>query len=91
MPRADMDRYIQQALQEAGQRGIHGKAVTPFLLTRIKELSGAEAWPPTSPWCSTTPWSAHASHGRSSNQVATLVEYAFGRRCPPMLPSRPSP
>ena len=63
MPRADMDRYIQQALQEAGQRGIHGKAVTPFLLTRIKELSGAEAWPPTSPWCSTTPWSAHASHG----------------------------
>ncbi|MFO1228580.1 pseudouridine-5'-phosphate glycosidase [Roseateles sp.] len=43
MPRADMDRYIQQALQEAGQRGIHGKAVTPFLLARIKELSGGRS------------------------------------------------
>ncbi|MCG2586070.1 pseudouridine-5'-phosphate glycosidase [Massilia sp. TS11] len=39
MPRAEIDRITAQALAEAGQRGISGKAVTPFLLARIKELT----------------------------------------------------
>ncbi|MEZ4665322.1 MAG: pseudouridine-5'-phosphate glycosidase [Thermomicrobiales bacterium] len=33
------DRVLEQALREAQERGITGKAVTPFLLLRIVELS----------------------------------------------------
>lgn len=33
------DRILEQALREADERGIAGKAVTPFLLLRIVELS----------------------------------------------------
>ena len=33
------DRILEQALREADERGISGKAVTPFLLLRIVELS----------------------------------------------------
>jgi pseudouridine-5'-phosphate glycosidase len=33
------DRILEQALREASDRGITGKAVTPFLLLRIVELS----------------------------------------------------
>jgi pseudouridine-5'-phosphate glycosidase len=33
------DRILEQALREANERGITGKAVTPFLLLRIVELS----------------------------------------------------
>ena len=40
MPRATIDAWIAQALVEAAQAGIVRKAVTPFLLTRINELSG---------------------------------------------------
>ncbi len=39
MPKEEIDRITVQALQEAEQRGIKGKAVTPFLLGRIKELT----------------------------------------------------
>ncbi|MCX8061233.1 MAG: pseudouridine-5'-phosphate glycosidase [Anaerolineales bacterium] len=34
-----MENYIQQAVQEAEEQGIHGQAVTPFLLQRLSELS----------------------------------------------------
>jgi pseudouridine-5'-phosphate glycosidase len=37
---AVIEQAIQQALQDAEQRGITGKAVTPFLLDRVKELTG---------------------------------------------------
>jgi pseudouridine-5'-phosphate glycosidase len=30
-------------LQEAAQQGVSGKAVTPFLLARIKELTGGRS------------------------------------------------
>ena len=31
---------IDQALRECEQQGIHGKAITPFLLDRIQKLTG---------------------------------------------------
>jgi pseudouridine-5'-phosphate glycosidase len=39
MPRAEIDAITAQALQEAASQGISGKAVTPFLLARIKALT----------------------------------------------------
>jgi pseudouridine-5'-phosphate glycosidase len=39
MPTEEIDAIIQQALGEADAQGVKGKAVTPFLLARIKELT----------------------------------------------------
>lgn len=39
LPRASIERWIDTALADAAQRGIGGKAVTPYLLSRIVELS----------------------------------------------------
>jgi pseudouridine-5'-phosphate glycosidase len=39
-PAADAEAAIRQATGEAEGRGIHGKAVTPFLLQRVSELTG---------------------------------------------------
>ena len=39
MPKAEIDTITQQALQEADAQGITGKQVTPFLLSRIKQLT----------------------------------------------------
>jgi len=43
MQNAEIDAIIEQALNEAGQQGVKGKAVTPFLLARIKELTGGRS------------------------------------------------
>jgi pseudouridine-5'-phosphate glycosidase len=43
MPPAEINGYIAQALGEAQDQGISGKAVTPFLLARIKALSGGRS------------------------------------------------
>ncbi len=40
IPRVTMDAWIRQATGELEQRGISGKGVTPFLLSKIVELSG---------------------------------------------------
>ncbi|WP_322507473.1 pseudouridine-5'-phosphate glycosidase [Anaerolinea sp.] len=40
LPREQVERWIEQAVQEANQRGIHGAGITPFLLARMAELSG---------------------------------------------------
>jgi len=37
--RSEMEPHITQANKEAHDRGIHGKALTPFLLQRISELT----------------------------------------------------
>jgi pseudouridylate synthase len=37
---SQIEGLIQQALQEAKNRNIHGAAMTPFLLSRVSELSG---------------------------------------------------
>ncbi|GAB3456034.1 pseudouridine-5'-phosphate glycosidase [Massilia terrae] len=43
MPKEEIDRITGQALAEAGQQGVTGKAVTPFLLDRIKQLTGGRS------------------------------------------------
>jgi pseudouridine-5'-phosphate glycosidase len=37
---SEIEGIIQQALQEAVQQHIHGAAMTPFLLSKVSELSG---------------------------------------------------
>lgn len=43
IPSAEVERWIAQALAEASQQGIAGKASTPFMLKRIAELSGGRS------------------------------------------------
>ncbi|VTU36692.1 pseudouridine-5'-phosphate glycosidase [Variovorax sp. RA8] len=43
LPREEIDAIIEQALAEAAAQGVAGKAVTPFLLTRIKALTGGRS------------------------------------------------
>jgi pseudouridine-5'-phosphate glycosidase len=43
MPRDEIDALTQRALAEAEAQGIAGKAVTPFLLARIKALTGGRS------------------------------------------------
>jgi pseudouridine-5'-phosphate glycosidase len=43
MPREEIEAITQQALADAGAQGIAGKAVTPFLLSRIKALTGGRS------------------------------------------------
>jgi len=40
IPSDSVEGWIETALVEAGMKGISGKAVTPFLLSRLGELSG---------------------------------------------------
>jgi pseudouridine-5'-phosphate glycosidase len=39
----EIDGIIAQALREADEQGVKGKAVTPFLLARIKDLTGGRS------------------------------------------------
>jgi pseudouridine-5'-phosphate glycosidase len=43
MKNDEIDGIIAQALREADAQGVKGKAVTPFLLARIKELTGGRS------------------------------------------------
>ena len=43
MPKKVIDAAIEQALKEAAEQGIKGKATTPFLLARVCELTGGES------------------------------------------------
>jgi pseudouridine-5'-phosphate glycosidase len=43
LPEHVAEAAIQQATIEAAQQGIHGKAVTPFVLGRVLELTGGES------------------------------------------------
>ena len=43
MPRAEIDAITAQALAEAEAQGVTGKAITPFLLGRIKALTGGRS------------------------------------------------
>ena len=38
-----INRAISDAVDEAQARGIHGKETTPFLLAKIKELTGGSS------------------------------------------------
>ncbi|NLE77570.1 MAG: pseudouridine-5'-phosphate glycosidase, partial [Chloroflexi bacterium] len=43
MDKAVIDAAIDLALKEAGEAGIKGKEVSPFLLGRVLELTGGES------------------------------------------------
>ena len=43
MPKALYDQTLTAALAEAAEHGITGRAVTPFLLERMRELTGGES------------------------------------------------
>jgi pseudouridylate synthase len=43
MDREEIDALTNQALAEAKTQGITGKAVTPFVLARIKALTGGRS------------------------------------------------
>lgn len=43
IPKADADKWDEQASKEAIKKKIHGQALTPFLLGRINELSGGQS------------------------------------------------
>jgi pseudouridine-5'-phosphate glycosidase len=43
IPRSEIEPLIARASREAQEAGIHGQAVTPFLLKRLTELSGGRS------------------------------------------------
>jgi pseudouridine-5'-phosphate glycosidase len=43
IPRSEIEPLIARASQEAQEAGIHGQAVTPFLLKRLTELTGGKS------------------------------------------------
>ena len=43
MDHAVINQAIDQAITEAKEQGIHGKATTPFLLARVKDLTGGDS------------------------------------------------
>lgn len=43
MDKSRIDAAIQQALREADEQGVKGKKITPFLLARIKDLTGGDS------------------------------------------------
>lgn len=43
MPKEVIDKAIEQALREMDEAGIHGKQCTPFLLAKVKDLTGGES------------------------------------------------
>ena len=43
MPADVINRAIDQAIADANREGIHGKETTPFLLARVKDLTGGDS------------------------------------------------
>ena len=43
MPKEVIDAAIEQALKEMDEAGIHGKQCTPFLLAKIKDITGGDS------------------------------------------------
>ena len=43
MPKEVIDKAIEQALREMDAAGIHGKQCTPFLLAKVKDLTGGDS------------------------------------------------
>ncbi|MBR0063359.1 MAG: pseudouridine-5'-phosphate glycosidase [Oscillospiraceae bacterium] len=43
MDKATIDAAIEKALEECRAQGIHGKQTTPFLLARIKDITGGDS------------------------------------------------
>ena len=62
-----MEKIITRAVGEAEEQGIHGKAVTPFLLARIVELSGG------------TSLTANIALVKNNARLATEIAIALAR------------
>ncbi|EED23551.1 IdgA domain protein [Talaromyces stipitatus ATCC 10500] len=45
IPKAEMDRVIDEAVRTAAAEGFHGSDNTPFILAKIKELTGGSSIP----------------------------------------------
>jgi pseudouridylate synthase / pseudouridine kinase len=45
LPKSDIDRAIEEAVQDAERQGIHGHANTPFILDRIRQLTEGKSIP----------------------------------------------
>ena len=43
MDATTINKAIDEAVAEAKAQGIHGKATTPFLLAKIKDLTGGDS------------------------------------------------
>jgi pseudouridine-5'-phosphate glycosidase len=43
IPSEEMEQYIEAAVREAAARGIAGKAVTPYILARLVEITGGRS------------------------------------------------
>jgi pseudouridine-5'-phosphate glycosidase len=43
MPKEVIDKAIDQAIREMNEAGIHGKQCTPFLLAKVKDLTGGDS------------------------------------------------
>ena len=43
MDAAVINNAIDEAIRQAKENGIHGKATTPFLLAKVKELTGGDS------------------------------------------------
>ena len=43
IPASEMDGFIDQALEEMELKGIKGAASTPFLLSKVSELTGEKS------------------------------------------------
>ena len=43
MPKAVIDAAIEEAIRQMDQAGIHGKQCTPFLLAKVKDLTGGDS------------------------------------------------
>ena len=43
MDPAVINQAIDEAIRQANEQGIHGKATTPFLLAKVKELTGGDS------------------------------------------------
>ena len=70
--RSEMEPYITQANQEAHNQGIHGKALTPFLLQRINELTRGKSMRAN--------LSLLLNNARLAAQIATVLRMTEKRR-----------
>jgi pseudouridylate synthase len=43
IPEPELESWIQQAMREAAHHGVGGKAITPFILAHIREVSGGRS------------------------------------------------
>lgn len=45
IPGSEINSVIEEAVREAAEKGFHGHANTPFILAKIKELTGGKSIP----------------------------------------------